>query len=287
MPEGPEILCSVNILKKQLEGFYITKVTFEQGFDKRNLLDRKLLLNDIPLKIVEIVARAKRVNFICDNNRNEGGVLIWFYALQGRLCFKPKTSHHVEMTISKKTEDNFEEVTKLYYEDVINLGFMKYAVTTNQIEDIYKHIGPDFTNDEVTAEMFETVIKNKRIKHKFVVDFLLDQKYFSGIGNYLRAEILYDAKIRPSASLMELVENDKITILYNSIRSVMRCAISSGGMTSRNYTDPNGDIGRFQAKVYNKKTDDFGNIIISDKLGKIPKGKDTRRTIWWCPNLQN
>lgn len=283
MPEGPEIKCSTIILKNAIEGMYIKEVNFAPEFARKNLITKETLLQDLPLKIDEVVARAKRVNFICTNSNNEGSAIIWFYALQGRLCFKPRGKFHVEMILAQQ---DGKEITRLYYEDVINLGFMKYATTVEQIEKIYSNIGPDFTNDEVTLEMFTKGIDNKRLKNKPIADFLLDQKRFSGIGNYLRAEILYDAKINPNTTLSELIESKRVTVLYNSIIKIMNDAISCGGMTSRNYMDPNDNIGKFKAEIYNKTHDKFGNEILQDKLGNIPKGKDTRRVIWWCPTIQ-
>ena len=42
--------------------------------------------------------------------------------------------------------------------------------------------------------------------NKSIGEVLLDQKYFNGIGNYLRAEILYRGCISPSVNARELFE---------------------------------------------------------------------------------
>ena len=57
-------------------------------------------------------------------------------------------------------------------------------------------------------------------------------------------------------------------------------------MTSKDYLDPNGEPGKFKASVYNKETDHRGEEVVGEKIGKIPTGKDNRRTIWWCPASQ-
>jgi len=43
--------------------------------------------------------------------------------------------------------------------------------------------------------------------NKAICETMLDQKYFNGIGNYLRAEILYRAKIKPFVRAREVLEN--------------------------------------------------------------------------------
>jgi formamidopyrimidine-DNA glycosylase len=51
--------------------------------------------------------------------------------------------------------------------------------------------------------------------------FLLEQKYISGIGNYLRSDILYDASISPFRSLTSL-SDDNIKILHKSIHKIVK-----------------------------------------------------------------
>lgn len=286
MPEGPEVYCSTKILNNALAQLYITDVNFTDYFYKNGDLE---LNKHLPLKIEEICSRAKRVNFICENSEGDGSALIFFYAMQGRLCFEHRGRHMIEFIISEKNENgDFVKVNTLYYEDDSRLGFVKYCTTSESINNIYKDIGPDFTVGDVTLEMFKSQLNSKRIKNKLIGLFLLEQKRFSGIGNYLRAEMLYCAKISPFRELQKLSEIDK-EILFYSINKIMKLAVSTGGLTSRNYLDPNSEKGKFEAVIYNQKTvEHSGKMynVISEKIGKKPKGSDTRRTIHWCPKLQ-
>lgn len=57
--------------------------------------------------------------------------------------------------------------------------------------------GPDPTTE---FELFtQNIIKNlhKKVFNKPICEMLMDQKYFNGIGNYLRAEILHRADVSP------------------------------------------------------------------------------------------
>jgi formamidopyrimidine-DNA glycosylase len=286
MPEGPEVHSSAKILNKSLSGLFITKVEYTDFFnDKKGVLDTSFLDSDLPLLLEEVYPRAKRTNFICTNSKDEGSIIVFFYAMQGRLCFKHRGKPQIILTFSKKVDGKMKEVETLFYEDNTRLGFVKYATSVESIDDIYKGIGPDFTNGGVTLEEFTVGVNNKRIPYKTVAEFLLEQKRFSGIGNYLRAEILYDAKISPYRELQDFTD-ESIEILFNSINKIMKLSIEKGGMTSQTYLDPFGEPGKFEPIIYGMAKDIEGFEVISEKIGKVPKGKDNRRTIWWCPDVQ-
>ncbi len=265
---------------------YITKIEYTDDFtNSRGLLDTQLLENDLPLKITEVFPKGKRINFVCENKKNEGGLLVWFYSMTGRLCFKHRGKPLIILTLSSKNNDKFKKEKVLFYEDSRTLGFVKYAITDEQIEDIYKDIGPDFLNDEVSLEYFTEVIKNKRIKNKEVGELLLEQHRFSGIGNYLRAEILYESKISPFRHLEDITDKE-IKILYKNILKILKESLDKGGLSFEDYLDPNSEMGEFECQVYGKKTDPLGNEVVKEKIGTQPKGKDTRRTIHWVPEIQ-
>ena len=103
-------------------------------------------------------------------------------------------------------------------------------------------------------QYFTTKISNKRIKTKHICDFLLEQKHVSGIGNYLRCEILYRAKFNPLKSL-ESFTTDQIKILYDCIMERMLIAYGAKGLTIKSYWDPEGNAGKCPLQVYNQTVD--------------------------------
>jgi endonuclease VIII-like 1 len=65
------------------------------------------------------------------------------------------------------------------------------------VEGWSKNRGPDPTTE---FELFTQNITNnihKKVFNKPICEILMDQKYFNGIGNYLRAEILHRADVSP------------------------------------------------------------------------------------------
>jgi formamidopyrimidine-DNA glycosylase len=298
MPEGAELYTSSLVLNEELQNFYLLAVDYTKDFkNSRDLLNQTAVKKDLPLHVKEIFSRGKRVNFVCENMKKEGSVFVWFYSMTGRLCFEHRGKPLIILTFNKNLPflnndpknknpkyDEDDDII-LYYEDSRTLGFVKYATTEEEIDDIYKDVGPDFMYDEVSLEYFTQVIQNPRIKKKQIGILLIENDKFSGIGNYLRAEILYASKISPYRILEELTQKD-IKIIHKNIIKIMKESAEKGGMSFRDYLNPHGKMGNFKCKVYGQEYDPLGNKVLSEKIGSPPKGKDNRRTIHWVPEVQ-
>lgn len=91
---------------------------------------------------------------------------------------------------------------------------------------------------------FDNFIENiksnshKKVFEKPICEILMDQKYFNGIGNYLRAEILYRAQIDPWTPARDAV---KIGKLLSLCRIVPLEAYKIGGGSIRDWKNPYGD----------------------------------------------
>ena len=108
----------------------------------------------------------------------------------------------------------------------------------------------------------------------------MNQSHISGIGNYLKSEILYESEISPFRVINSLSIKE-IEILYTNIIKIANNSYKSGGATIRNYSNINSEEGTytFQFKVYQMKKDPLGNIV-----QKI-ETKD-KRTTHWVPEIQ-
>ena len=105
----------------------------------------------------------------------------------------------------------------------------------------------------------------------------MNQKHFPGIGNYLKAEILYDLKISPHIKWGGLSKN-QISKLCYSTKKIIRNSYIKGGGELKDFNNPE-NASSLKLKVYGKKNDIFGNKI---KKELTPD----KRTTWWCPDLQ-
>ena len=108
----------------------------------------------------------------------------------------------------------------------------------------------------------------------------MNQKTVAGVGNYIKAEVLWLSRISPMRKVEDLTESD-ILCLKRNIESVTRVSYESGGATIKSFYGADGSAGTYSSRflVYNQKRDPFNNEVIKTKT---PDG----RTTHWVPEMQ-
>jgi endonuclease VIII-like 1 len=108
-----------------------------------------------------------------------------------------------------------------------------------------------------------------------ISEVLLEQKYFNGIGNYLRAEILYRAKILPSRNSYDILsDSNNFQVISNLCKSVAEEAIYLGGGQIKNWKNP-----------FGKEKINFSNWLKVYGRGESYFDK-TKRRIWFNSEIQ-
>ena len=109
---------------------------------------------------------------------------------------------------------------------------------------------------------------------------LMDQKIVSGIGNYIKAEALYESKISPLRKIKDITD-DELVNLFKSVRSIITKSYKCNGATIRNYSDLANNLGEycFSFKVYNQVLDSNGNKVFKTKT-------NDGRTTHWVSEIQ-
>jgi len=200
MPEGPEIHMAAKFINQAA---------------KVNKFGGKIVKSEVSTKNPEVsftakeydikaIARGKELKvFIKDviNPSNSTHILFRF-GMSG--CFKftsvsdlPKHAHLRFFTLGKS-------VNVLSFVDYRRFGRW-------EIEgDWGKDRGPDpiFEFKDFSANIVQNLEKSEF--NKPICEVLLNQKYFNGIGNYLRAEILYRANTPPFTCAREVLETGLI-----------------------------------------------------------------------------
>jgi formamidopyrimidine-DNA glycosylase len=151
-------------------------------------------------------------------------------------------------------------------------------ITTNiaaELRKKLKSIGPDlinFFNSAPSAatlteftQQFITIARRNNFKNICV--FLMDQSKFSGLGNYLKCEILNHAAIHPSSTISQL-SDAQLHTLFTSIKYIVESNTTQSSAKLAEYSDmmvPTEDI--YQFVVYKRTTaaDDSGIAIIKLK----------------------
>lgn len=159
--------------------------------------------------------------------------------------------------------------TTLSFVDVRRFGKWKQGVSWNSSrgED------PTTSYDSFWKDIMTNL--TSRAFKKPLYEVLMNQKYFNGIGNYLRAEIIYRAgdvdPFLPAA--WQLAKYPKILDLC---RDIPMLAYAKGGGSIRDWDNP------------------FGNDVIQEKFmlcygnKNMSKRKDSNgRTFWYDPKWDN
>lgn len=165
----------------------------------------------------------------------------------------------------------------VYFDDSRHFGNLTLMSEQDYREKLGK-IGPDLLAEDISLEQWTREFRSSRRSGMQICDFLMKQEYFSGIGNYLKAEILYRSKIRPDRTLWEIHDDEMVTILQQSMATI-RESYSYKGLTVRSYWDPDGEKGTFPRQIYEKEIDPLGHRVIKSQF------KDGRTT-HWVPEVQ-
>ena len=161
--------------------------------------------------------------------------------------------------------------------------FGYFSTFDNQIElkKKFSHFGPEPFSNSFSADYIINYLKNKE---KNIKNFLLDQKFVSGIGNIYASEILFISKINPFRKAKNITKNECKKIVFNS-KVVLKQAILKGGSSIRNFQNTNGEIGNFQKnfKVYQREN--LKCVKIKCK-GFIQKKFISNRSSFFCNYCQ-
>jgi DNA-formamidopyrimidine glycosylase len=277
MPEGPEVKSVAVSLNNKISKLYINDIIIDElsRYYKNPSLVDSLSKIIFPLHILKVYSKGKKILFECSDANKLKIYLVSALAMSGRWqYFKGKHSGiQMNLTSTKAGEIKY----KLYFDDQRHFGSL-VVVHESELSKILKNVGPDLLSEDVSFCDYRDVINLPRLKKKQICWFLLQQKYFSGVGNWIRAEILYECKIAPNRKLEDLSETDVKNLYHWSIK-ILKDAYNVKGLTISNYIDPEGNYGTYNVKVYMRKHDPLGHKVVTSVFSD-------KRTIHWVPEVQ-
>lgn len=263
MPEAPELSYIRDYITEYCLGDKLQSVEILKGRYKKHGAPKnfKGFVNNLPLKLLRVEKKGKVLFLYFENDWcviSKLGLTGWWYVNEDEPTWK-KVTPNVVFTFKK---------VKLYYTDQLSYGTLTFTQDEKVIQKELNKLAPDI--ELVTEKQFMEQVIKKQKTNGLIEDALIDQqKFVSGIGNYLKSEILYDAKISPLRSVQDLSETDWKQILKSSKKVIRR--IYKHVNDEHTYMDT--------MKVYQKEVDPVGN--------KIQKHKTkTGRTSFWVPNIQ-
>lgn len=284
MPEGPEVTIYARRLNDLLSGKHLKNIaiignSFEnKKYDKfRYRLDSlqktlRNLQNDEYIQIDWIRNKGKYIyGQLSIHSPTKHGVKFFgnHFNLTGN--WRTKLTKHSRIVIE------CENTEKVYFDDYQKLGEFS-ILNISEIREKLSLLGPDVLGVNFTKDLFLKIMKKYAKSKRSIATILLDQSIVSGIGNYLRADILYVAKINPVTPVCNLIESDLID-LYNAITSIVRESYDRGATAIKVYGD--GFIvnpGNYDPIIYEKQEAPDGNKVKHFKLSE--------RTMYWVPSTQ-
>ena len=267
MPEGPEVRKNVDFLNTILQGTRIKDVKILSGrYQKNGPFEGFNDMTQDDLVVESVQCKGKFIYF----NFNSKASLWSTLGMSG--VWQPNMSKHTRLIITNHKDE------KVYYNDVRNFGTLKYTRQENDLIKKLNSLGPDVLNSEVNQDVLKRSLLKK--PNKTIAENLMNQSLISGVGNYLKAEILYVCGISPHRVCSDINEKE-YKLLADACHYITRLSYRMGGATLLSYRQPNGKKGLYSRRfaVYNQKYDPEGNKVIKETT------KD-KRTTHWVPEVQ-
>jgi len=261
MPEGVEVKLQLEKLKK-LIGQNIVSIDILSGRYSRHgpPCGFEKIIKKLPLIIEKIQQKGK---FVFMTLSQKWYVLITL-GMTGRLILKKNPSHpqkhyHIQFVTPKYI---------LYFYDLRNFGTIQFTDDENILNQKLNKLGFDPLQTKITPTEFISHL-HKFPANRKIGELLLDQQFISGIGNYLRADILYCAKIHPKSEIQYLPTN-VLKILLKCIQKTMNSSYQRQKLKIKK---------EYKFIIYKQSKSPLGNPTdkYKDKNG---------RTIWYVPDEQ-
>ena len=148
-----------------------------------------------------------------------------------------------------------------------------------------RKLGPDLLEASVTVPQVAARLMADEFRRRRLTSLLLDQGFLAGLGNYLRSEVLFVARVHPSLRPLDCTE-EQIEALAEAAVSLTRQSYETRGITNdlalaeklkaegHSYRDYRFWVfDRDGRPCYN-----CGTAIIKDSIGG--------RRLYYCPTCQ-
>jgi len=187
MPEGPEIKRAVDKLTEAVQGRVADQVWFGQSMLKCH---GKVLSGRL-IESVESHGKAMLTRF-------EGGLNIYSHnQLYGRWIIMPagelpETNRQLRLAIH-----NSDHSALLY--SASDISVLKDVELAQH--PFLKKLGPDPLGGELSVSQIEAHLAEPKFSRRQLGALLTDQSFITGIGNYLRCEILFVTRLAPNITV--------------------------------------------------------------------------------------
>ncbi|WON76063.1 endonuclease VIII [Serratia sp. UGAL515B_01] len=262
MPEGPEIRRAADQLAAVMIGQPLTTVWF--AFPQLKHYQAELIGGTITS--IQPRGKALLTHFstgltMYSHNQLYG---VWKIAWAGET---PQTKRDLRVRL-----ETAERAILLYSASDITLA------PRSEIEQhpFLQRIGPDVLDSAVTEQQVEQRLLSAAFCKRQLGGMLLDQSFLAGLGNYLRAEILWQAQLAPAHKPQDL-SLDQRHKLAQALLEIPRISYHTRGQV---------DGGHHHGTVFSFKVFHRSGEPCLRCGGMIEKISLSSRPFYWCPLCQ-
>ncbi len=286
MPELPEVEIVKQSLVKNLKSQKVLKVivrnrnlrfklpkNFENIIKNRKILNikrfSKYIIIEFSNKLYCILhlGMSGTIHVIKKNKKNLVTNTSFYHS-----PFLPKKHNHVELIFKN---------LRLVYNDPRRFGYFLILNNPIKLKNFINNYGIEPFNKNFNYNYVKSKLNDKK---KNIKNYLLDQKFVSGIGNIYASEILFQSKINPQKKCCDLSDYE-LNDLVKYSKIVLNNSIKKGGSSIRNFVNTSGDFGSFQKyfKVYEREGKKCPKMNCE---GKIMRIVISNRSTFYCNNCQ-
>lgn len=215
MPEGPEIRLAADQVGDVLGGRQLARVYF--AFDRLKAWEERLTGR----RVARVETRGKAMIIrvgdaaIYSHNQLYGR---WFVSPTGR---RPATGRQLRLGL-----ETGSGAAWLYSASAIEV----LSAAEEAIYPPLARLGPDPLHESVDAAQLRARLRSKEFRGRSLAALYLDQGFLAGIGNYLRSEILWRARVHPGARPAQLPAARIVALAQASV-SLPRRSYATCGVT--------------------------------------------------------
>ena len=273
MPELPEVETVRTTLAPALTGRRLERV---------DILDTRLVRPFEPLavagelegeRIEAVERRGKYLIFRFESDRS----LLIHLRMTGSLRHAPRGS--LADDPYRRAVVRLDDGSDVAYRDVRRFGTWLLLEPGELEPYLQRRLGAEPFSPAFTARSLAERLEGRKAPIKAAI---LDQRTLAGMGNIYADEALWRARIHPLRPAGDLDPND-IRRLHRAVRRALEAGIVRQGATLRDYSIPDGALGRMQHefKVYGRAGEPC------DRCGTpIEKTRVAGRGTWYCPRCQ-
>ncbi|VDI02804.1 endonuclease VIII-like 1 [Mytilus galloprovincialis] len=210
MPEGPELYmsgqfinqtCRNNLFSGQIVKSLVSRQPDIDWNEETYTISAVTRGKELKLTL-QSIPNDQKENKKCAKKQNKTLDIVFQFGMSGKFDFYEanELQKHAHLNFFTKTENNKSVQMVLSFVDYRRFG--KWQPNGNWSVER----GPCVLTDYIPFR--ENILKNVELSvfRKPICEVLLNQKYFNGIGNYLRAEICYRAGIPPFQDARSVLE---------------------------------------------------------------------------------